>query len=248
MGSFLAFGATFKGGVYVACSPNDSGGGPPPVDTAPAVTSTIPTNGATGVTTNSNLTITFSEPVAVTGDWFQISCPTSGPRNVTLANTVVTGGPTTWTINPNTDFAPNEICSTTVVAAQVTDVDSNDPPDNMAADFPFGFTTDAAPTVSSTVPPNGATGVAVDSNITVNFSESVATTASTFGLECPAGTPVLGFVVSPPPPGNTTQFHAGPQRRSPGGNLHGKGHRRNSDGRRHQRSTGHDGGGLHLDV
>ena len=75
--SFLAFGATFKGGVYVACSPNDSGGGPPPVDTAPTVTSTTPPNLATGVKTNSNLTITFSEPVNVTGNWFQVSC--NGP-------------------------------------------------------------------------------------------------------------------------------------------------------------------------
>jgi hypothetical protein len=93
--------------------------------------------------------------VAVTGDWFQVSCPTSGVRNVTNANTVVTGGPTTFTINPNTDFAPGEACTTTIVAAQITDVDSNDPSDNMAADFTFGFTTDAAPTVSSTVPSNG---------------------------------------------------------------------------------------------
>ena len=81
--SFNAFGASFKGGVYVACSPNDSGGGPPPVDTAPTVTSTTPPNLATGVKTNSDLTITFSEPVNVTGNWFQVSCngpPPTPPR------------------------------------------------------------------------------------------------------------------------------------------------------------------------
>ena len=210
LGSFLAFGASFKGGVYVACSPSDTGGGgPPPVDTPPAVTSTTPINGATGVTTNSNLTIAFNEPVTVAGDWFQVSCPTSGIRNVTNANTVVTGGPTTFTINPNADFAPGEICTTTVFAAQITDVDAIDPPDNMAADFTFGFTTDAAPTVSSTVPTAGATGVAVNTNITVNFSESVAITATTFGLECPAGTPVP-FAVSPLPPGNTGSYTLDP--------------------------------------
>jgi hypothetical protein len=43
----------------------------------------------------------------------------------------------------------------------------------------------------------------------VNFSESVATTNSTFGLECPAGTPVP-FVVSPVPPGNTGSFTLNP--------------------------------------
>ena len=212
----LPLSPTFKGGVYVACSPKSVGGGPPPADTAPAVTSTIPTNGATGVTTNSNLTITFDEDVAVTGDWFQVSCPTSGPRNVTLANTVVTGGPTTWTINPNTDFAPNEICSTTIVAAQITDVDTSDPPDNMAADFTFGFTTEAAPSVSSTVPSNGATGVAVNTDITVTFSESVAITPSTFALECPAGTGVP-FTLSPAPPGPGTSFTLNPNPDIPSG-------------------------------
>ena len=110
-----------------------------------ALAADVPDRTATGVTTNSNLTITFSEPVAVAGERFQISCPTSGPRNVTLANTVVTGGPTTFTINPNTDFAPGEACPTTVVATQVTDLDSNDPPNNMAADFTFGFTTEPHP-------------------------------------------------------------------------------------------------------
>ena len=66
------------------------------------------------------------------------------------------------------------------------------------------------------MPANGATGVAVDSNITVNFSESVTTTASTFGLECPAGTPIP-FVVSPAPPGNTTSYTLNPNADLPAG-------------------------------
>ncbi|MGH8553999.1 MAG: Ig-like domain-containing protein [Gammaproteobacteria bacterium] len=62
----------------MACSPCD---GPPP-DDAPAVKSTTPSNGATGVTTNSNLTITFNEPVNVAGDWFQVNCPTEEPKKL----------------------------------------------------------------------------------------------------------------------------------------------------------------------
>ena len=210
LGSFPAFGASFKGGVYVACSPNE-----PPVDTAPAVTSTTPSNGATGVTTDSDLTITFSEEVNVAGNWFQVNCPISGVRNV--AETVVSGLPNgpVFTIDPVTDFAPGEACTTTVFQAQVTDEDGT--PDNMAADFTFGFTTDAAPTVTSTDPSNGATGVPVDSNITVNFSESVATTAATFGLEC-AGTVVpFAVVVSPAPPGNAQSYTLNPSADLPAG-------------------------------
>src|SRR4029079_3344256 len=114
-------------------------------DAAPTVTATTPTNGAVNQLTNTNIDITFSEPVNVTGNWFQIVCTTSGTRNV--ADTVVTGGPTTFTINPNTDFTQGEICTVTVIAAQVTDQDSNDPPDNMAANFVFSFSMDAAPSV-----------------------------------------------------------------------------------------------------
>src|SRR5262249_4731732 len=57
---------------------------------------------------------------------------------------------------------------------------------------------DAAPAVQNTTPSNGAINVAVDSNITVNFSESVDATASSFSLECPAGSPKT-FSLSPSP-------------------------------------------------
>src|SRR5207247_2077814 len=45
-------------------------------DAAPTVVSA----GAVSRAIDTNLTVTFSEPVAVTGDWFVISCGTSGFR------------------------------------------------------------------------------------------------------------------------------------------------------------------------
>ena len=48
---------------------------------------------------------------------------------------------------------------------------------------------DTAPSVSSTTPASGATNVAVNSTIVINFSESVTASASAFSLECPAGSP-----------------------------------------------------------
>ena len=111
------------------------------------------------------------------------SCATSGTRNV--ADTVVTGGPTTFTINPNADFANGEVCTVTVFAAQVTDQDSGDPPDNMAANFVFSFTTiDVAPTVTATTPTNGAINQATNTNITVTFSEPVNVTGNWFQIVC----------------------------------------------------------------
>jgi hypothetical protein len=118
-------------------------------DVAPSVSTTVPANGAMDVATDANISITFSENVNVTGNWFQISCSLSGLRQV--SDTIVGGGPGTFTINPNADFAPGELCTLTVFAAQVTDQDASDPPDNMAADATFSFTVASPPVVSNVI-------------------------------------------------------------------------------------------------
>jgi DNA/RNA endonuclease G (NUC1) len=118
-------------------------------DAAPSVTLTNPTNNATDVAANSNISITFSEDVNVTGNWFEISCGTSGTRQV--GDTAVSGGPTTFLIDPNTDFAFNEHCTFKVFASQVTDQDTNDPPNNMTEDASFSFTVTSPPAIPGSV-------------------------------------------------------------------------------------------------
>lgn len=105
------------------------------VDCAPSVAGTVPANGATGVARTANIVINFSEPVNVSGAWFDISCVTSGAHTAT-----VSGGPTSFTLNPDMDFAANELCTVNIIASQVTDQDTNDPPDTMPADFVFSVT------------------------------------------------------------------------------------------------------------
>jgi hypothetical protein len=58
-------------------------------DTAPSVTATVPNNGATSVAANSNLSVTFNEPVNVSGNWFQISCATSGLETLLILASAV---------------------------------------------------------------------------------------------------------------------------------------------------------------
>ena len=111
-----------------------------PVDFAPTVSSTTPADGATDVARSANISITFSEAVNVSGTWYAISCATSGSHTAAPS-----GGPTTFTLDPATDFANSELCTVTVVAANVADQDTSDPPDNMAADYVFSFTTAAPP-------------------------------------------------------------------------------------------------------
>jgi Ca2+-binding RTX toxin-like protein len=115
----------------------------PPVDSAPDVAATIPANNATNVALTSDVTITFSEPVTVTGDWFTLACAITGNRSI--ANSVITGGPTVYTINPNLDFANSELCTLTIVATAIADQDTNDPPDTMTGDIVRTFTTIAPP-------------------------------------------------------------------------------------------------------
>ncbi len=116
---------------------DDGGGG----DSAPSVALTTPADGDGGVALDADITITFSEDVAVTGTWFDISCSMSGNHSAAAS-----GGPTSFLLNPDIDFLTGELCTVTVFAAQVADVDSDDPPDNLAADytFSFGTVTDAA--------------------------------------------------------------------------------------------------------
>ena len=109
----------------------------PPPEIAPSVLGTIPADGAASVPVGSDITVTFSEPVNVAGTWFTLSCSVSGAHTAT-----VTGGPTTFTLNPDADFGANDLCTLTILALQVSDQDFDEfAPDNLAANFTFTFVT-----------------------------------------------------------------------------------------------------------
>jgi predicted extracellular nuclease len=107
-----------------------------PVDTAPTISSTTPANGATGVAADSNLEVTFSEDVTIAGNWYSISCASSGAHTA-----AVSGGPRTFTINPDSAFTSGESCTAAITAAQVTDQDGSPTP--MAANYTWSFTVQA---------------------------------------------------------------------------------------------------------
>ena len=99
----------------------------------PTVVSTIPAGGATNVPVNTNLTITFSEPVNVTGIWLSLIGQMSGSHGAT-----VSGGPVTYTIDPDHDFASGESVTVTVFGERVSNQDTT--PNSLAANFSFSFT------------------------------------------------------------------------------------------------------------
>jgi predicted extracellular nuclease len=110
-------------------------------DSAPSVSSTTPTGGSADVAVDANITVTFSEDVAPSGAWYSITCGSSGGHTAAAS-----GGPQTFTLDPDADFTAGETCTVTIAAPQVSDTDTDDPPDTMTADFSWSFSTVSAPT------------------------------------------------------------------------------------------------------
>jgi predicted extracellular nuclease len=119
-------------------------------NSAPRVSSITPTSGAANVPPDSNLVLTFSEPVNATGSWFTLQCGTSG--NVS-AN--VSGGPLSFTLDPTLSLAAAENCNLTVIASAVADFDGVP----LSADYHSSFTTLAPSGVTAVHTIQGASHV-----------------------------------------------------------------------------------------
>jgi predicted extracellular nuclease len=151
---------------FTAGVPNPRG----TADPAPTVTSTAPGNGTSDVGTSANIVINFSEPVSPTGSWFTINCANSGSHTAAVTSNA---GSYELTLNPDTDFGSVESCTVTVVGAQVSDLDTFDPPDTMAANYVFSFTTADVSvcgdprTQIHTVQGNGATSPIAGSSVAI---------------------------------------------------------------------------------
>ncbi|MBI5091860.1 MAG: Ig-like domain-containing protein [Candidatus Hydrogenedentes bacterium] len=138
--------------------------------TAPAVSSTDPANGATGVPPGRNLSATFSKamnPLTITTATFTLRHGTTP-----VAGTVSYAG-ITAVFNP-TGSLPSSTLYTATITSGATDLAGN----ALASDHVWTFTTGAsadttAPTVSSTNPVNGAIGVPVNMKIAAAFSEAM---------------------------------------------------------------------------
>jgi uncharacterized protein len=120
--------------IVGAPNPRNSSFGFP--DQSPHIASTNPLHGVVEVVVTTDINITFSEAVYVDDPWFDITCTLSGNINAS-----VTGGAEMWTLNPDVDLMYGETCTITIYASQVRDMDTDDPPDNMDADYVFSFST-----------------------------------------------------------------------------------------------------------
>jgi DNA/RNA endonuclease G (NUC1) len=108
----------------------------PASDAAPTVSTTNPTNGATGVSTSASIVINFTEDVTVNDSAFTVACPAGTPITFT-----VTGSGATRTLTPAAALPASTTCSVHVDGTYVFDVDGS--PDVMGSSYDFSFTTGA---------------------------------------------------------------------------------------------------------
>ncbi len=160
----------------------------------PIVVTTNPVNGATNVPVAQLLTATFSKamnPATLNIATFKLSGvgigSVSGTVTYTAAGSIATFTPVTL-LQYSTAY-------TVTITTGATD--STGAP--LAANYVWSFTTASRPTIISTTPTNGATGVALNQTLTANFSKpmncaTLATPAGSFNLTGPSTIPVAGTV------------------------------------------------------
>ncbi|KUO59120.1 hypothetical protein APF79_10890 [bacterium BRH_c32] len=149
--------------------------------TPPVVNSTDPTNFATGVAINKNITVLFSEAIDAT----TLSTATFILKqgSITVPGVVLASG-TSAIFIPSDNLSPNTTFTATITTG-IKDLAHN----AMAANYVWSFTTGAtaditSPLVNFTDPLNAATNVIMNKIITVTFSKAmdVSTMATAFKL------------------------------------------------------------------
>jgi ice-binding like protein/Big-like domain-containing protein len=157
--------------------------------TAPAVISTNPLQGETGVALGTSITATFSEAMN--------AATINGSNFIVTAGTTAVSGFVTFpggvaTFTPVGELAVDTEYVATITTG-VTDVAGN----ALASDYAWTFNTGGVTSVTSTTPPDLATAVANNVAITATFSgpmDGATLDQTTFVVTGPGVTPVLGAV------------------------------------------------------
>lgn len=160
--------------------------------TRPSVSSTTPSNSASGVSLGTSVAVTFSKALdasTITAASFTLK------RGTTPVPGLVAYAGITALFTPTAALTAISSYTATIVSAK-------DLAGNALASYSWSFTTGAtsdttAPLVNSTIPGDGATSVVTNSALTATFSKPVASasiTNATFTLKATGGAAVPGTV------------------------------------------------------
>lgn len=169
----------------------------PDDDTAPTIISTAPADGATDVPINRKIIATFSEPMRPSTITDTGTFTLTGPGGAVAGEVTYNVASHILIFDPAGDLAAGVYTATITTAAE--DVSGNALASNYEWSFTVGTDTDITlPTVSYTMPTDGATDVPSNTNIIVTFSEVMdpdTINVLTFTVETTDGSiPVPGFV------------------------------------------------------
>lgn len=173
-----------------------------PDTTPPTVTATTPASNATGVSTNSSITVAFSEAIdtsTINSSTFELRDASNG--GLVTASISYNTSNNNATLTPSAALASNTTYTATVKGG-TTDPRVKDTAGNaLAANYSWSFTTavpdTTPPTVTATTPTAGATGVSVGNSITATFSEAIDPATinnNTFELRNSGGTQITATV------------------------------------------------------
>ena len=166
--------------VFTTSAPGDT--------TPPTVTTTSPLGGATGVSTTAAITATFSEaidPATISSSSFTLN----GPGGAVAATVSYNASTFVATLTPSAALSGSSSYTATISTA-VKDLAGNALATAKVWSFTTGVVDTTPPTVTASVPANGATGVSTTAAITATFSEAIdpaTISSSSFTLSGPGG-------------------------------------------------------------
>ena len=145
-------------------------------DTSPTLSSSTPADNATNVIKDGTIVLNFSENVVVGSGNITIKIASSNVsiETIEVNNPEVTGSGTSQiTIDPQTNWGQNTEYYVLIDATAFDDTSGNSY-EGISSTTALTFTVaNDTPILSTSVPANNATSVALDANIVLNFSENV---------------------------------------------------------------------------
>ena len=146
-------------------------------NTNPTLSSSVPVDNATGVSAVANITLTFSEAVDVESGNITIkkTSDDSTLETIDVTENKVTGtGTNQITINPSNTFSSSTEYYVLIDATAFDDAAGNSYA-GISSTTALSFTSQDTgnPYLTSTTPAHQATGIAINTNIVLNFSENV---------------------------------------------------------------------------
>jgi len=171
--------------------------------TSPTVTNKTPADNATNVSTNSNLILTFDEPVKA-GSGNIVLKKKDGTTITTIAisdpQVVISGN--TVTINPTNDLPAGTEMNILIDATALEDISGNDYV-GITDPTTWNFTTSVAPdltapTLTSVTPVDGSTNVGANSDLVLTFNEAIAKGTGNIVLKNDNGTIISTISINDP--------------------------------------------------